>query len=84
MSIRLRSRLQSLERGAVSVYGCPACRHRHDRIALVDTTQNSDGSVLSLADTPTVCAACGHVPELVVEVVAAIIESTAVACDSAP
>jgi uncharacterized protein YcsI (UPF0317 family) len=84
MSMRLRSRLQSLERGVVSVHGCPACRQRRDRIALVDITQHPDDSVTYAADAPPVCAACGQVPELVVEVVAAVIDGPTTACDSAP
>ena len=84
MSLRLRSRLQTLERGAVSAHGCPACRQRRDRIALVDITQNQDDSVTYPDDVPPVCAACGHVPELIVEVVAAIGDGPAVAPDGAP
>ena len=84
MSLRLRSRLQTLERSVVSVHGCPACRQRRDRIALVDITQNLDDSVTYPDDMPPVCAACGHVPELVVEVVAAVVEGQVAACDSAP
>ena len=84
MSLRLRSRLQSLERGVVHAHGCPACRQRRDRIALVDITQHSNDSVISSDNAPPVCSACGQLPELVVEVVAAVVESTGVACDSTP
>jgi uncharacterized protein YcsI (UPF0317 family) len=84
MSLRLRSRLQTLERGVVSVHGCPACRQRRDRIALVDITQHPDDSVTYADDAPPVCAACGHVPELVVEVVATVVDGATTACDSAP
>ena len=84
MSLRLRSRLQTLERGIVSVHGCPACRQRRDRIALVDITQNSDGNVLLLTTCRRFALPAASVPELVVEVVAAVVDSTAVACDSAP
>jgi hypothetical protein len=84
MSMRLRSRLQTLERGAVSSHGCLACRQRRDRIALVDIVQHPDDSVTYADDVPPVCAACGQVPELVVEVVAAVGDSPAVACNSAP
>ena len=82
MSLRLRWRLQTLERGAASAHGCPVCRQRRDRIALVDITQHADDSVTYTDDAPPACSACGHVPELVVEVVAAVVESTAVVCDS--
>lgn len=84
MSLRLRSRLQSLERGVVSVHGCPGCRHRQDRIALVDIVENTDGSVLLSQYPLPVCAACGQVPELVVEVVAAAVDSPAAVSDSVP
>jgi hypothetical protein len=82
MSTRLRSRLQTLERGVVNAHGCPACRHRRDRIALVDITQNSDDSITYADDTPPVCAACGHVPELVVEVVATVVDGQVAASDN--
>jgi len=81
MSLRLRSRLQALERGVVHAHGCPACCQRRARIALVDIMQTPDGGVVSPDDTPLVCAACGHVPELVVEIVAAVVESQVAASD---
>jgi hypothetical protein len=84
MSLRLRSRLQSLERGVVSAHGCPACRQRRDRIALVDITQHVDDSVTYADGAPPVCATCGQLPELVVEVVAAVVDDVAVAPDGAP
>jgi hypothetical protein len=84
MSLRLRSRLQTLERGVVNVHGCPACRNRRDRIALVDITQHPDDSVTYADNVPPVCAACGQLPELVVEVVAAVVESQVAAPDGAP
>ena len=80
----LRTRLQRWERGVVSAHGCPACRQRRDRIALVDITQHLDDSVTYADDAPPVCPACGQVPELVVEVVAAVGDSPAAASDSAP
>jgi hypothetical protein len=84
MSLRLRSRLQTLERGVVSAHGCPTCRQRRDRIALVDITQHSDDSAISSADAPPVCSACGQLPELVVEVVVNEVESPAIASDNVP
>jgi hypothetical protein len=82
MSLRLLTRLQRLERSVVSVHGCPACRQRRDRIELVDITQYLDDSVTYPDDTPPVGVACGHVPELVVEVVAANVDGSQAACDS--
>jgi hypothetical protein len=84
MSSRLRSRLQSLERGVVSAHGCAACRQRRDRIALVDIRQDSDDGVTYADGAPPVCTSGGQIPELVVEVVAAVVDSPAIVSDSAP
>ena len=50
--MKLRTRLQRLERLVVSDRGCAACRHRRERIALVDITQTADGSVAYSEDAP--------------------------------
>jgi hypothetical protein len=83
MSLRLRTRLQTLERGVVTAHDCPVCRQRRDRIALVDIRQHQDDSVTYADNVPPVCVACGQIPELVVEVVVAVVDCPAVAPDGA-
>ncbi len=82
--MKLRTRLQRLERLVVSDRGCAACRHRRERIALANVTQHQDGSVTYLEDAPLPCSACGQIPELIVEIMTALADSPATACDSVP
>ena len=41
-------------------------------------------NTLYTEDAPLPCSACGQIPELIVEIVAAIVDSPAAACDSMP
>jgi hypothetical protein len=77
--MRLRARLQKLEQSKVIDRGCPACRQRRGRITLVDVTRLPDGTETYPEDAPQPCARCAVVPEFIVEVVEAVVESPAAA-----
>jgi len=75
--MRLRARLERLERSKDIDRGCPACRARRGLITLVDVTTLPDGTVAYAADAPQPCERCGVVPEAVVEIVEVVVESPA-------
>ena len=75
--MRLRVRLQRLERDKGTDRSCPACRPRRGLTALVDVTPMPEGMVAGAADAPLPCERCGAVPESVVEVVEVVVESRA-------
>ena len=75
--MRLRARLERLERSKDIDRGCPACRARRGLIAIVDVTPLPDGTVAYPADVPEPCERCGVVPESVVEIVEVVVESPA-------
>jgi hypothetical protein len=76
--MKLKTRLQRLERSAVIDHGCPACRDRRGRHVLVDATRNADGTITDLDDAPAPCSACGKVPEFIVRAVMSAAEEPAV------
>jgi hypothetical protein len=67
--MRIRARLQRLEKTCPIDRGCPACRDRRGRHVLVDVTRNQDGTIAYPDDAPAPCTACGKVPEFVVRAV---------------
>jgi hypothetical protein len=66
-------RLRQLERAADVGGGCAACRDRQGRTVLVSATSLPDGTAAPRGDRPAPCAACGRVPELVIEVVETVV-----------
>jgi hypothetical protein len=68
----LRARLQRLERRKIEI-GCPACRDRRGRIALVTARRLPDGTVVAEEGEPQPCARCGQVPEQIIEVVKSVV-----------
>ena len=75
--MRLRARLQRLERDKGTDRSCPACRPRRGLTALVDVTPMPEGMVADAADAPMPCERRGVVPESVIEIVEVVIESPA-------
>jgi hypothetical protein len=75
--MRLRVRLQRLERDKGIDRGCPACRPRRGLTAMVDVTPMPEGMVADAADAPMPCERRGVVPESVIEIVEVVIESPA-------
>ncbi len=49
--------------------GCPVFRRRRGRHVLVEVHREADGGITRGDDYPKPCAACGKVPEFVIEVV---------------
>ena len=75
--MRLRARLERLERSKDIDRGCPACRARRGLITLVDVTPLQEGMVADAADAPMPCERCGVVPESAIEIVEVVVESPA-------
>jgi hypothetical protein len=65
--MRLEARLRRLE-AARPDPGCRACQGRQ-RIVLVECQRERDDSVTPLEPLPAPCAACGCVPEFVVQII---------------
>jgi hypothetical protein len=70
--MRLRHRLVRLEQGLSA--GCPACRHSRGLVALVTAREEPDGFFGMGEDEPRPCAACGEVPEQIIEIVETVVE----------
>jgi hypothetical protein len=78
--MRLRTRLEKLERSRPVDRGCPGCRDRRGRHLLVNVTEFADGTVAYPDnDAPVPCAQCGVVPEFLIQIVTEVVESTAAA-----
>ena len=75
--MRLRVRLQRLERDKGIDRGCPVCRARRGLTAMVDVTPLQEGMVADAADAPMPCERCGVVPESAIEIVEVVVESPA-------
>ena len=78
--MRLRTRLNSLEAMArrkhlLSPHGCAACRGRWGLDALVSCEQLPDGTLGPGRDRPLPCAACGRIPERIIEIVEVVVEN---------
>jgi hypothetical protein len=71
--MKLRHRLGRLEQRLPA--GCPACRHRRGLVALVTARGEPDASWGAREDEPRPCAACGEVPEQIIEIVELVIDS---------
>ena len=75
--MRVRARLQRLERDKGIEQSCPACRPRRGLTAMVDVTPMPEGMVADAADAPMPCERCGVVPESAIEIVEVVVESPA-------
>jgi hypothetical protein len=64
----LRTRLRRLE-GSLPDPGCPGCRDRRGRVAVVESQRQADESITLLQLLPPDCADCGQRPEFVIEMV---------------
>ena len=76
--MRIRARLQRLEKTCPVARGCPACHERRGRHFLADVLRNADGSVTYLADMPEPCPACGIVPEFIIQAMMSTTDEPAV------
>lgn len=68
----LRARVNRLETKArrQALYNparCPGCYHR-DRIVIMQTRQNLDGTLTHDPPMPTPCEVCGRVPEQIIQI----------------
>jgi hypothetical protein len=66
--VTLMQRLRRLER-SVPDPGCLARRDRRGRAVLVDCQEQRDGAVVPHRSLPAPCAACGKIPEIIMEAV---------------
>ena len=62
--MRLQARLARLELKAGGS-GCPACRHRYERIIVAHEHEMPNGTIVG-DDVPKPCALCGRLPEQVI------------------
>jgi hypothetical protein len=69
----LRTRLRRLEQTRIDV-GCPACRDRRGRTVFLTAERLADGTVVAAEEEPQPCAQCGQIPELIIEVVEAVVD----------
>ena len=70
MTLRARvNRLESKARrqGLFDPARCPGCCRR-DRVVIVQTRQNPDGTLTHDPPMPTPCEVCGRVPEQIIQI----------------
>lgn len=78
----LRTRLGRLEqRVGGRDDACPACRDRRGRIVMTTSQRMPDGTTAPQGDWPAPCAACGAVPEQLVEIVMPVVDAHGEAAD---
>ncbi len=65
------ARRQGLSPGA----GCPACRERRNVTVIMRGREDDAGEMAWAGEGPSPCAACGQVPEEVIEVVEQVVET---------
>ena len=70
--MRLYQRLQRLEQ-QVGDRGCPECRQRRGRTALLLAERLPDGRSRAIGVGPVPCSRCGDVPEQVVRLVKVVV-----------
>ena len=74
--MRLHGRLLRLERRlGAGDGGCAACRDRRGLVVLVAGRFLADGTAAREGEQPAACGRCGGVPERVVEIVEAEVET---------
>ena len=70
--MKIYQRLLRLEQ-RVGDRGCPVCRHRRGRTALLVAERLPDGTSRALGVGPAPCSRCGDVPEEVVRLVMVVV-----------
>src|SRR5260221_14545806 len=78
--MRLRTRLNALETMArrkrlLSPHGCAACRDRWGLVVLISCEQLPDGTLAPGKDSALPCAACGRIPERIIQIAEVVVES---------
>jgi hypothetical protein len=73
--MRIRARLQRLEKTCPIDRVCPACRHRREDVVRAIIQQNDDGTTTEPEGLPAPCAHCGESPEKVLAIVEVVVES---------
>lgn len=77
MSLRSRFRRLAVEarrQGFGGTSGCPACRDRRGRTVFITSREQLAGTVAPGPEALPPCAACGQVPEMVIEVVEVVVD----------
>jgi hypothetical protein len=75
--MKIRARLQRLEKTCSIDHSCPACRERRGRPTLVIREQLADGMGTEPNGMPAPCVKCGQIPEQIIEIVEKIVASPA-------
>ena len=81
--MKLRARLQRLERSSAFDGHCPACRPRRGTSVTVFSEERDDGTVTEPEGMPLPCERCGEVPEQVFHVLEVVVGGPAAASDQA-
>jgi hypothetical protein len=74
--MKLRARLQKLERTVGIDGGCPACRQRRGLSVTVFSEENDDGTITEPEGMPTPCERCGEIPEQIFHVIETVVKDT--------
>jgi hypothetical protein len=75
--MKLRGRLQRLERSAALDGGCRACRPRRGLTVTVFSAQREDGTIPEPQGMPVPCQRCGEIPEQITHIVEVVVASPA-------
>ena len=74
--MRLQYRLKRLEQCLGRREGdCPACRDRRGLVVVVGSRRLPDGTTTAKGEWPALCETCGEVPEQLIEIVEAVVET---------
>jgi hypothetical protein len=71
--MRIRARLQRLEKTVVIDRGCRACRERRGQTTLVCRNRLADGTISEPEQMPIPCGQCGDIPEHVINIVIGVV-----------
>ena len=74
--MKLRARLQRLERSVGIDGGCPACRQRRGLSITVFSEENDDGRITEPEGMPTPCERCGEIPERIFHIIESVVKDT--------
>ena len=73
--MRLRARLGRLGRPVGRPSACAAGAGRTGLLVLTTARRLPDGTIVPQGDQPAPCAACGKVPEQIIEVIETVVDS---------
>jgi hypothetical protein len=75
--MKLKARLQRLERSPIFDGSCPACHHRRGQTVSVFSDAHDDGTIPEPEGLAPPCERCGEIPEQIVHFVEVVVGSPA-------